>query len=200
MLSEVRVLYPTRQVPTIRQGDGFSVGRVYNTDTLSWLWDTIMFAKFLKVISDWSYLVPLTMRKFRKSNPDEAIHAYGAVKAMRSDDEEGISGIGWGFARCGTLILTEKRLVCGDWEIPLDKVKYAEAVMLGSGFVLKIADSSGSHYQFGLQKDPMWLNQSVLSVKISDEPIKYGAIIKVARVILYAGLAIWLASMVIDIF
>ncbi len=159
-----------------------------------------MFAKFLKVISDWSYLVPLTMRRFQKNNPDEAIHSYGAVKAMRSDNEESISGFGWGFARRNTLILTEKRLVCGDWEIPLDKVKYAEAVMLGTGFILKVAHSSGSHYQFVLQKDPTWLNQSVLSVKIYDEPIKYGAIIKVARVILYAGLAIWLVSMVLDIF
>lgn len=159
-----------------------------------------MLKQIIKTVSDWTYLVPLAMHNFCKNNPDEAIHAYGAVKAMRSDNEERISGLGWGFARRGTLILTEKRMVCGNWEIPLDKVKYAEAVMFSSAFILKVADSSGHHYQFGLQDNPMWFNQSVLSIKVTDEPIKYGAIVKVARVILYVGLAIWLASNLIDVF
>lgn len=162
-----------------------------------------MLYKFLKLISDWFYLVPLTMRKFQKNNPDETIHAYGAVKAHRHDTERPLAAYGWRFARRGTLILTDKRFVCGDWEIPLDKVKYAEAVMFSSAFILKVADSSSNHYQFAVQKDPMWMNQSVLSIKMMDEliePYKVRSIDKMIGVVIYGILALGLFFILRDIF
>ena len=80
----------------------------------------------MKVIADWFYLTPITLNKFQKNNPDETIHAYGATKGQLHDSEQPLAAYGWRSARRNTLILTNECLICGDWKIPLSKVKYAE--------------------------------------------------------------------------
>jgi len=159
-----------------------------------------MLAKVLKLIADWSYLTPLTMNKFRNQYPDETIYAYGATKARKTDAEEAVSGTSWAFSRRSTLILTNERLKCGDWDIPIAKIKYAGASYFGSAIILKIADASGNHYQFGLQKDDAWLHQPILPIKVTDEPIKYSKAISILRVIIYIGLASWLIISFISAF
>lgn len=159
-----------------------------------------MLAKILKAIADWSYLSPITLNRFRKQHPDETIYVYGATKAHRTDSEKAVSGTNWAFSRRSTLILTDERLKCGDWDIPIAKIKYAEASYFGSAIILKVADSSGNHYQFGLQKDDAWLKQSVIPVKLNDEPIKYSKTFSVLRVIIYTGFAIWLIASFMNAF
>ncbi|GAB5492980.1 MAG: hypothetical protein Phog2KO_31950 [Phototrophicaceae bacterium] len=157
----------------------------------------------MKVIADWFYLTPIALNKFQKNNPDETIHAYGATKGQLHDSEQPLAAYGWRSARRNTLILTDKRLICGDWEIQLNKVKYAEAVMFGSAIILKVADSSGSHYQFALQEAPMWFKQTVLPIKMSEEPVspyKVRTIDKVVGFAIYAIIAIGMFVMLRDIF
>lgn len=158
-----------------------------------------MINKILKIISDVFYLVPLALYRFRKSYPNEIIHAYGATKAHRTDSEQEISGSGWAFSRRGTLILTDERLLCGDWVIPVDKVKYAEATYFGAAIILKVADNSGNHYQFGLQKDPAWIEQPVIPIKITDEPVKYSIYVKILRYVVYAWLLFAAFNFFLDI-
>ena len=97
-------------------------------------------------------------------------------------------------ARRATLILTTDKLVCGSWEILLPSIEQAQLIRFKSGFakgfVLKVATSDGSHYQFGLQYDPAWENQTVLKFvagdgKIEFAPLKYSKFSIAIRVILW---------------
>src|SRR5690606_26079041 len=66
--------------------------------------------------------------------------------------------------------LTERAFYCGDWEIPINKLKYAEYVAIPSVFgmksiVIKIADNDGNHYQFSVKDIDEWRQQEVVKFK-----------------------------------
>jgi hypothetical protein len=95
-------------------------------------------------------------------------------------------------ARRAALILTTDKLVCGLWEIALSSIEQAQLVRFKSGltrgFVLKVATTDGSHYQFGLQYDPVWENQTVLKFAPGDDKfirLKYSKFSIALRVILW---------------
>lgn len=122
-------------------------------------------------VSDTVYRVQATEDKFKLEHPDETIVIATATKARRTADEKTVSaGLGWATARRGSLILTERAFYCGNWEIPLDKLKYAEYVVIPTisgikSIVIKIADNDGNHYQFGVSNMDKWFQQDIVKFK-----------------------------------
>lgn len=151
------------------------------------------FYGLLDWITNWLYGVPGKVARFERDNPDETVLAQGAVKAKRSADNQPVQyEPEWILARRGALILTDQRLVCDDWSISLERVKYAEAVTFGSGMVLKVADDTGTHYQFGLNRSAEWLEQTVLPLKRTDEAVTMSLFSLVLRVAIVVVPVIWL--------
>jgi hypothetical protein len=114
------------------------------------------------LLADFGYLAPLQTWLFRRRHPGEEIIVSRAAKASRfSQDEEVRIGGRWVVARRRALIATKKRLVCGDWDIPVPSIQAANLLRIRSmlrfdAYVLKVATISGEHYQFGLMHDPAW--------------------------------------------
>ncbi len=127
------------------------------------MWDEIS-----RAIANTAYLVPWQVQRFKANEPSATVLAAGAVKAQKRDrDSDPQYEVGWITARRATLILTEEKLVCGTWEIPLKSIEQAQLTHIQSSFskglVMSVATTNGVHYQFGLQYDPAWENQTALA-------------------------------------
>jgi hypothetical protein len=145
------------------------------------------------------YLVPLTVRNFQAAHPDETVLIAAAAKARRTHDEQPVQyDPSWITARRAAVILTDKRLVCGDWDIPLDKIVYAEMVVFGSGILLKIGDDAKGHYQFGMQWTSAWQEQHVLKIKPSAEKLALSGFSVVLRVIVVGWLLLTIAQQLLN--
>lgn len=148
-----------------------------------------------RVIANTIYLVPLQVQHFKAKEPHATILAVGATKAQKRDrDTELQYEARWVTARRAALILTTDKLVCGSWEILLSSIENAQLIRFKSGFakglVLKVTTSGGSHFQFGLQYDPAWENQTVLKFvagdgKLEFAPLKYSKFSIALRVIVW---------------
>ena len=149
------------------------------------------------------YLVPLTVRRFKAKEPGSQVLAAGATKARRLDEDSEIQyEAGWITARRGTLILTQDKLVCGSWQIALSTIRHATLLrtraFLARALVLKVSTTDGQHYQFGLQYDPAWENQTALKLSITDGKIKYSKFSVAMRIILGAALVVWIIWLVVQ--
>ena len=155
-----------------------------------------MVSEVLRVVTDLLYLVPLRVKRFKTDEPDSQVLIAGATKARRFDREVDVRyEPGWIGAKRGTLILTDQKLVCGSWEIPLSTVSSAVLVrvkaLLSKALVLKLSTNDGHHFQFGLQYDPAWETQTALRLTIEDGRIKYSVFSLALRAILIIWV-IWL--------
>lgn len=152
-----------------------------------------MLDTFFRVLANLFYLVPFQVRRFKVEEPDSQVLAAGATKARKfGKDSEVQHEAGWIAARRGALILTQEKLVCGSWEIPLSTINNALLLRVRSLFakalVLKVSTTDGYYYQFGLQYDPAWETQTALKLTIEEGKIKYSVFSIALRVIL----VIWL--------
>ena len=88
----------------------------------------------LKGFSDTFYGVPAKVESYTQENPTRVILTSGATKARKFGPNEPVKyhGLGWMSSRRGTLILTDKQLVCGDWQIPISDIKEAFATSANS--------------------------------------------------------------------
>jgi hypothetical protein len=156
-----------------------------------------------RILANLVYLVPLVLRRFKAKEPGSQVLAAGATKARRADRDSEIQyEAGWITAKRGTLILTQDKLVCGSWEIPLHSV--SDAVLLraralfATTLVLKVSTTDGQYYQFGLQYDPAWENQTALKLNITDGKIKDSRFSITIRIILWTALVIWLVKFLVQ--
>lgn len=145
--------------------------------------------------------MPWAIKSFKKNNPNTKIVAYGATKArLLKNDEEIKYGLGWIFSRRGTLILTEDKLICNDWQILISDIKKASILkfqgFFSKGLVLKIKTKDNKNYHFGLIDDPVWENQNVLLFEIDTQKIKYSWFSILVRILLL----IWLINFIIGFF
>ena len=106
-------------------------------------------------------------RSLKRKEPDCSIVAASPAKGRKLREEKGTGlSLGWALAREDVLILTDGKLVLGDWHIPLDSIISATlesyAGLTSDSLVLKIATFDGVYYQFGLPDDPVWEQQTVL--------------------------------------
>ncbi|MAU10125.1 MAG: hypothetical protein CL607_09910 [Anaerolineaceae bacterium] len=155
---------------------------------------------FLLGLTNAIYNVGGAVRRFVEHHPDEQLLAAGAAKARRMSEEQDVMyGVGWMVARRAPVILSDHRLKCGDWDIPLAKIKYAEIMTIRSfiskGFVIKVADDTGNHYQFGVPYDTAWLEQDVLSFKQVESSMSYSLVSIGLRVVVFGYLAIKLMEL-----
>jgi len=162
-----------------------------------------MLDTFYRVLTNLIYLVPLAVRRFKAKEPGSQVLAAGATKARRLDEDsaEIQYEAGWITARRGALILTQDKLVCGSWQILLSNISHATLLrtraFLARALVLKVSTTDGQHYQFGLQYDPAWENQTALKLSITDGKIKYSKFSVAMRVILGIALVVWLIRLVV---
>ena len=159
-----------------------------------------MLNRFFLGLMNAMYNVGGAVRRFMEQHPDEQILAAGASKARRMPEEKEVAyGAGWIVARRAPVILSDQRLMCGDWDILLAKIKYAEMMTLSGLFskslVIKVADDSGNHYQFGVQYDPAWLEQNALSFKQVEGKIELSLFSIGLRVVVFGYLAIKLLEL-----
>jgi len=152
-----------------------------------------MLDTFFRVLTNLFYLVPFQVRRFKVKEPDSQVLAAGATKARKIGKDSKVQyEAGWIAARRGALILTQEKLVCGSWQIPLSTINNALLLRVRSlfvkGLVLKLSTTDGCHYQFGLQYDPAWETQTALKLTIEEGKIKHSVFSIALRVIL----VIWL--------
>jgi len=156
-----------------------------------------MINKLLKGLVDFIFGTERVKRKFELNNPDETVLASDACKGIVTATNQDIQrGLDWATSQRAVILLTDKKIICGKWTIPLDTIAKAELIKINSFFVggqvLKISKKDGENYQFGMQLNPEWTNQQILSMTLEKGQVKHSAFSILARVILVGFLLYWL--------
>lgn len=130
-----------------------------------------MINQLLKSLVDFIYGTKKIEQKFKSEHPDETVLASDASKGISSNQDKAVKGgTDWVTAQRAVILLTDKRIVCGKWNIPLDTITNAHLIeyssLFSNGQVLKVQTENGKYYQFGLQKNPEWTNQSALPLSL----------------------------------
>lgn len=150
-----------------------------------------------RVFTNLSYLVPVWVRRFESRNLGERVIVAGAAKArkMKEPDSQVRYEAGWVVSKRGVAMLTESRLTCAGWDIPLKSIKKARLLRVRQMALLAYAlqvSTETDNYQFGLMYDERWEQQSVLDLEIEDSTIKYSVYSIAARMIFVAVVIWWL--------
>lgn len=100
--------------------------------------------------------------RFERNHPHEPVLSACACKGRKAEPGAALEK-GWGLARRAVLLVTERALRCGDWEIPFDSIErlsYSSFQgIFSSGLVLSAETREGECYQFGTNKNSSWLEQ-----------------------------------------
>ena len=132
-----------------------------------------MISRFLAYFANIIYFVPFWTKQYRKQFPDEQIVISEATKAIQLHTEIPVS---LGFhrlkARRRVFILTNKKITCGNWVLPIEKINDATLFDIGNGYVLQVKINDHEFYQFGLAKNASWQTQNILDVKYEKISLK----------------------------
>jgi hypothetical protein len=147
-----------------------------------------MFNFLLKRLVDFIYGTNRAKKKYQLKNPNEKILACDASKGIITNKNEHIEkGTKWVTSQRAIIILTEHKIVCGKWEIPIDTIKKIELFkiksLIADGMVLKIQTLEDKHYQFGMQMNDEWLNQKTISLTLEETKVKYSKYSIIVRII-----------------
>lgn len=156
-----------------------------------------MINSLLKEFVDFTYGVERTKRNYLIANPNEIILAADGSKSIMTNGSQTITkGVDWVTSQRAVVILTDKRIKSGKWDIPLEKVEQAQLLkigsLFGSGQVLKIQTMDNEHYQFGMQLNPDWTNQQSLPLTLEKGEVKYSFFSIVVRLMAVGYLIYWL--------
>lgn len=145
----------------------------------------------MKLFTNLLYLVPLKIKRFERKNPNEQVILAEAAKAreMNEDSKPGF-GFGWAFARRNVLILATDGLHCGNWFIPLSSISDATMIRAATGAILKIRTIDMKHYQFGLNYDTAWEEQSILPLNMERAEFQFSIASLLVRFFL-VGILTW---------
>ncbi|MDD3875143.1 MAG: hypothetical protein PHT69_00820 [Bacteroidales bacterium] len=143
----------------------------------------------LKNFVDFFYGTKRVRRKYELNNKEEIVLAADASKGIVTKSNQNIQrGLDWVTSQRAVLLLTDKKIVCGKWVIPLDTITSAQLIkintMLSSGQVLKVETKEGDNYQFGMQLNPEWTNQQQLPLTLEKGHLKYSVFSIAVRLIL----------------
>ena len=95
-----------------------------------------MINQILKGIVDLFYGTGRVKRKFELINPDEKVLASDASKGILTTGNQEIQrGLDWVTSQRAVVLLTDKKIICGKWTIPLDTVSTAELIKINSIFI-----------------------------------------------------------------
>jgi len=136
-----------------------------------------MINKLLKAIVDLFYGVNRVKKNYQQLNPSETVLAADGAKGIKTQgDKEIETGAQWIGAKRAVVMLTDQRIKCGDWNIPLETINTAKllkiASLFGQGQILKIQTNDSQYYQFGMQFNPEWVNQNTLPLAMEEARLK----------------------------
>lgn len=156
-----------------------------------------MIDRLLKWMVDLLYGTKRIKRKFELANPKEKVLASDGSKGIVTTSNQDIQrGLDWVTSQRAVVLLTDKRIVCGKWTIPLDTISTAQLIkintLFGRGQVLKIYTSDGKNYQFGMQLNPEWTRQQILPLTHEKGQVKHSAYSIIARLIAVGCIIYWL--------
>lgn len=129
------------------------------------------------------------VKKFKLNHPNEQIIAASGVKGVKSTPKSEVdTGAQWVVARRAVAILTDKRIKCGDWDIPLSAINSAELILLrgliSKGQLLNISTKDNVGYQLGMQLNKDWLKSEQLNLSYTNKKLKVSTFSWVMRIIL----------------
>lgn len=153
--------------------------------------------EILKRITDFIYGTGRVRKKFATQNPNEIVLAADASKGiMTKGNREVERSLNWATSQRAVVLLTDKRIKCGQWDIPLYNIESAQLVKIntafGPGQVLKLETKDKENYQFGMQMNREWTKQEVLPLTLENGSVKFSLITIVLRLILLGYLIYWL--------
>jgi hypothetical protein len=156
-----------------------------------------MMNKLLKGLVDLIYGVERVKSNYAKANPTEKILAADGSKGITTKADKGIErGLDWVTSQRAVVLLTDKKIKCGRWDIPLENIETAQLLkinsLFGPGQVLKLKTKDDGHYQFGMQFNPEWTNQNVLPMTIEQGQVKTSTFSLIMRLILVGYIIYWL--------
>ena len=152
--------------------------------------------KLLKLFVDFIYRTSSKRKKFESRTNEKVLAADASkgISTMRNADIK--RGANWVASQRAVILLTNTQIVCGKWTIPLDIVSDAKLVkvksLFGGGQILKIDTINNESYQFGMQINDEWINQTALKLKVEDGKIKMSAFSWIIRIIAIGYLIYWL--------
>jgi hypothetical protein len=156
-----------------------------------------MINQLLKGFVDLIYRTGQARRKFELDNPNEKVLAADASKGIVTTTNQDIQrGFDWVTSQRAVIMLTDRKIICGKWTIPIDTISSAQLVkvntLFGSGQILKIQTTDEKNYQFGMSLNPEWTNQQRLPLTVEKGQIKYSAFSIIVRLIVLGYLIYWL--------
>jgi hypothetical protein len=156
-----------------------------------------MINKLLKGLVDLIYGVGRVKSNYSRANPTERILAADGSKGITTKGDKGIErGLEWVTSQRAVVLLTDKKIKCGQWDIPLENIETAQLLkinsLFGPGQVLKLKTKDDNHYQFGMQFSPEWTNQNVLPLTLEQGQVKTSIFSWILRLILVVYLLYWL--------
>ncbi len=162
-----------------------------------------MLNHFLKHLVDIFYGTNRVKRKYQVENPTETVLAADASKAITTNANQDVQrGLEWVFSQRAVVLLTNQKIVCGKWVIPLTDIQAAQLIeiksLFGKGQVLRIQTKDNKHYQFGMQVNPEWTNQQGLPLTIEKGEVKHSVYSIAVRVIALAFILYWLYEQLIQ--
>ena len=156
-----------------------------------------MMNQIFKGFVDLIYGIGRVRRKFELESPNEKVLAADASKGIVTTTNQDIQrGVSWISSQRAVILLTDKKIICGKWTIPLDTISKVQLLkfnsLFGSGQVLKIQTKDDKNYQFGMQVNPEWTNQQKLPLSLEKGQIKHSVFSIIARFVLIGYLIYWL--------
>ncbi|WP_437921922.1 hypothetical protein [Sphingobacterium sp. LRF_L2] len=156
-----------------------------------------MINQLLKGLVDLIYGTGRVRRKFELNNPNEKVLAADASKDIVTTTNQDIQrGLDWVTSQRAVILLTDKKLVCGKWIIPIDTISTAQLLeinsLFGGGQVLKIQTTDDKNYQFGMQFNTEWTSQQQLPLTLEHGQVKHSAFSIIVRLIVVGYLIYWI--------
>lgn len=156
-----------------------------------------MINQLLKGLVDQTYGTGRVRRKYELDHPNEKVLAADASKGIVTKTHQDIQrGLDWVMSQRAVVLLTDKKLVCGKWTIPLDTITTAQLLkinsLFGSGQVLKVQTTDDKNYQFGMQLNPEWTSQQRLPLTLEKAPVKNSPFNSVVRLVAVGYLIYWI--------
>lgn len=155
-----------------------------------------MLNKLMKALVDLVYGTGRVRRKYELANPNEQVLAADASKGIiTTHDQDVTRGADWVTSQRAVIMLTNNRIVCGKWIIPIDQIQSGQLLaiksLFGDGAVLKIQTTEGTHYQFGMQINPEWTEQQALPLSYERVKVKHSPFSIAVRLIAIGYLIYW---------
>lgn len=156
-----------------------------------------MIDKLLKGLVDLIYGTERIKQRFEFDYPKEKVLAADASKGIVTTTNQDIQrGIDWVTSQRAVVMLTDKKIICGKWTIPLETISTVQLIkihsLFGNGQVLKIQTTDDKNYQFGMQLNPEWASQQTLPLTLEKGPVKNSAFSIIVRLIVAGYLIYWI--------